>query len=177
MLLASYKSTRPGIQGIANRIIRWRLRGIYSHSEIVFEPTDLVDDLMPDGSAAPVDGALWCVSSVAAERLPAWSQRRAGRMGGVRFKRIALSPERWDFVRLHGDARQAAVRARLIEGDPYDWPGVLGFVWWPIRAWASWWSCAELCAHLLGLDEPWRMDPCSLHRVAQWAHAQHDAGR
>ena len=113
MLLASYKSTRPGIQGIANRIIRRRLRGQYSHSEIVFEPTDMVDALMPDGSAAPIDGALWCVSSVAAEKLPPWSQTRAGRFGGVRFKRIALSPDRWDFVRLRGDARLAAVRARI----------------------------------------------------------------
>lgn len=177
MLLASYKSTRPGLQGIANRIIRWRLRGIYSHSEIVFEPTDLVDDLMPDGSAAPVDGALWCVSSVAAEKLPAWSQSRAGRYGGVRFKRIVLSPERWDFVRLHGDARLAAIRARFVEGDKYDWPGVAGFAWWLIRAVAVWWSCAELCAYLLGIREPERQDPCSLHCVAEWAHALHNARR
>ncbi len=58
MLLASYTSTRPGIQGIANRLIRWRLDGLTSHSEIVFTPFDGVDDLMPDGSAAPdADGA------------------------------------------------------------------------------------------------------------------------
>ncbi len=54
MLLASYKSTRPGWQGIANRLIRWRLRGVYSHSEIVFQPWDGVDDLMP--AAAPQAG-------------------------------------------------------------------------------------------------------------------------
>ena len=95
MLLASYKSTRPGIQGIANRVIRWRLRG---------------------------------------------------------------------------DARLAAIRARFVEGDAYDWPGVAGFVWWPIRAVAVWWSCAELCAQALGMAEPWRQDPCSLHRVAAWAN-------
>ena len=177
MLLASYKSTRPGIQGIANRIIRWRLRGPYSHSEIVFEPTDLVDDLMPDGRADAVDGALWCVSSVAAERLPPWSQTRAGRYGGVRFKRIALSPDRWDFVRLRGDARMAAVRARMYEGAMYDWQQVAGYASWLIPDKSSRWSCAELCAQMLGMAEPWRMDPCSLHRVAQWAHAQHDAGR
>ena len=177
MLLASYKSTRPGLQGIANRVIRWRLRGPYSHSEIVFEPTDLVDDLMPDGSAAPgPDGSLWCVSSVAAERLPAWSQIRAGRMGGVRFKRIKLDPARWDFVRVKRDPRLAAVRARLVEGDPYDWPGILGFVWWAVRALAGWWSCAELCAHLLGIDEPERLDPCLLHRAAQWAYTQTTPG-
>ena len=169
MLLASYKSTRPGWQGVANRIIRWRLRGQYSHSEIVFEPADDVADLMPDRSVDAIDGSLWCVSSVAAERLPDWSQKRAGRVGGVRFKRIKLDHQRWDLVKLDGDARLAAVRAKLLEGERYDWPGVFGFVWWPIRAIAGWWSCAELCARLMGLNEPERQDPCLLHIVAGWA--------
>ena len=156
--------------GIANRVIRWRLRGPYSHSEIVFEPCDGVDDLTPDGSAAPdQDGALWRVSSVAAEALPAWSQNRAGRYGGVRFKRIALSPARWDFVRLRGDARMAAVRARMYEGAMYDWQQVAGYASWLIPDKVSRWSCAELCAQMIGMAEPWRMDPCSLHRVAQWS--------
>ena len=172
MLLASYKSTRPGWQGVANRIIRWRLRGPYSHSEIVFEPTDLVEDLMPDGRADAIDGALWCVSSVAAEKLPPWSQTRAGRYGGVRFKRIKLSPDRWDFVRLRNDARLAAVRARMYEGALYDWQQVAGYLSWLIPDKSNRWSCAELCAQALGMDEPWRMDPCSLHRAAQWAGAQ-----
>jgi hypothetical protein len=177
MLLASYKSTRPGIQGLANRVIRRRLRGPYSHSEIVFEPCDLIDDLMPDGSAAPGhDGSLWCVSSVAAERLPPWSSRRAGKVGGVRFKRIVLSPDRWDFVRLRGDARLAAVRGRMHEGSLYDWQQIAGYAAWLIPDKSDRSTCAELCAQLLGMAEPWRMDPCSLHRVAAWVHAQHDAG-
>ena len=46
MQLASYKSTRLGLQGIANRIIRLRLRGPYSHTEVVFEPGDGVDHLV-----------------------------------------------------------------------------------------------------------------------------------
>lgn len=163
MLLASYKSTRPGIQGIANRVIRWRLRGPYSHSEIVFEPTDMVDDLMPDGRADAVDGSLWCVSSVAAERLP------SGQYGGVRFKRIVLHPGRWEFVRLKADPRVAAARAKLVEGGRYDWQGVLGYLSWLIPHRNERWSCAELCAMLAGLPEPWRQDPCSLHRVAQWS--------
>lgn len=171
MLLASYKSTRPGWQGVANRIIRWRLRGPYSHSEIVFEATDGVDDLMPDGSAAPgPDGALWCVSSVAAERLPAWSKTRAGAMGGVRFKRITLDSSRWDFVRLRADARQAAVRARIHEGGLYDWQQIAGYVAWVIPDKASRWSCAELCAQAIGMAEPWRFDPCNLPCAARWAY-------
>ena len=91
-------------------------------------------------------------------------------MGGVRFNRIALSPERWDFVRLHGDARQAAVRARNHEGWLYDWQQVAGYLSWLIPDKEGRWSCAELCAQALGMAEPWRMDPCALHRVATWAN-------
>jgi hypothetical protein len=41
MKLASYKGTRPGIQGIGNILIRWRLEDQISHSELIFEPGDL----------------------------------------------------------------------------------------------------------------------------------------
>jgi hypothetical protein len=34
--LASYKGTRPGFQGLFNRIVRARTRGIYSHTEVLF---------------------------------------------------------------------------------------------------------------------------------------------
>lgn len=178
MKLASYKSTRPGLQGIANRLIRWRLRGLHSHSEIVFQPWDGVDDLMPDGSAAPdANGALWCVSSVAAEKLPTWSQARAGRYGGVRFKRIALDPDRWDTVTVHADPRRAATRARLLEGEMYDWRGIAGFLSWLIPGSDRRWTCHEVAGLLMGIDQPQRLDPCSLQQVALWADAQHDAGR
>ncbi len=170
MLLASYKATRPGIQGIANRVIRWRLRGPYSHIEIVFEPGDRVDQWMPDGTCQPdADGALWCVSSVAVERIPPWSKRRAGRCGGVRFKRIKLDPARWDVVRMTTllNPRNIAAHGRLLEGHLYDWQGVLGFVSWLIPHKADRLSCAELCARLFGVCDPWRFDPCSLPYAAE----------
>ncbi len=164
MLLASYKSTRPGLQGIANRIIRWRLRGTYSHSEIVFEPGDVPGHLLPDGTSRPDDaGALWSVSSVAAERLPDWSRRRAGEMGGVRFKRIGFDPMRWDTVRVRdADPMDALVLARRMEGTAYDWHQVAGYASWLIPQDPERVSCAELCAMLLGLIDPWRYDPCLL---------------
>jgi hypothetical protein len=164
MLLASYKSTRPGIQGVANRIIRWRLKGPYSHSEIVFEPGDDVGAWMPDGTCQPdANGALWCVSSVAGERLPAWSDRRAGALGGVRFKRITLDPSRWDLVPVQADPLKAASLARLIEGAMYDWQQVAGYLSWLIPDKADRWSCAEVCAYLMCIPDAWRFDPCVLH--------------
>ncbi len=170
MQLASYHSTRPGWQGIANRLIRLRLRGIYSHNEIVFEPSDGVDQWMPDGTCQPdASGALWCVSSVAAERLPAWSKRRAGKVGGVRFKRIRIDPDRWHLQPLHGDPRVAALIARRDEGAMYDWQLIASFLAWLIPHKSARWTCSEFCAHLLGIHQPERIDPCVLHFVAAWA--------
>ena len=164
MLLASYKSTRPGIQGLANVLIRMRLGGIYSHCELVFQPGDGVDHLMPDGTTAPDEnGALWCVSSVAAERLPASSKRRAGRLGGVRFKRITLTPAHWDVVPVSRNPETAAILARQLEGAPYDWQLIAAFVAWFLPHKASGFTCSELVAALLRHPDPNRFDPCVLH--------------
>ena len=165
MLIAFYKSTRPGLQGLANRVIRLRLRSIYSHCEVVFEPGDQVDHLMPDGTCAPhPDGALWCASSVAAEALPAHSPRRAGKTGGVRFKRIALNPGHWDVRRVSCSPALAAQWFRAHEGELYDWQLILGFVSWVIPQKALRWTCSEASAAALGAPEgeAWRIDPASL---------------
>jgi hypothetical protein len=169
MLLASYKSTRPGLQGLANRAIRLRLRGPYSHTEVVFEPHDQVGCLMPDGTTAPgADGGLWCASSVAAERLPDYSPRRAGRSGGVRFKRIVLDPDRWDVRRVACSPAMAAQWFKDHEGELYDWQLILGFLAWLIPHKATRWTCSEACAAALAVpeDEAWRFDPANLEAAA-----------
>ena len=166
MLLASYKSTRPGLQGLANRAIRARLRGPYSHCEVVFEPGDDVARWMPDGVVLPgQDGALWCGSSVAAERLPAHSPRRAGRYGGVRLKRIALDPAHWELQRAEEDPVAAARWFHAHQGEPYDWQLIVGFMSWFIPGKDGRWTCSEASAAAFGVpeDEAWRVDPCNGH--------------
>lgn len=170
MLLAFYKSTRPGLQGIANRVIRLRLRSIYSHCEVVFEPQDGVGHLMPDGSCEPgPDGALWCASSVAAEALPTHSTRRASKMGGVRFKRITLNPDHWDVRRVACSPTQAAQWFKAHEGELYDWQLILGFVSWVIPQKAMRWTCSEASAAASGAPEAdaWRFDPANLGGAAR----------
>lgn len=170
MLLASYKSTRPGFQGIANRLIRLRLRGIHSHSEVVFEPGDGVGHLMPDGTCDPdANGALWCASSVAAERLPAFSPRRAGESGGVRLKRIVLNSGNWDVVPVSGDAVAAARWFHAHQGALYDWQMILGFLAWFIPHKRSRWTCGEASAAALGFDDSERFDPCVLYAALKRA--------
>lgn len=163
MKLASYKSTRPGLQGIANRLIRLRLRGVYSHNEVVFEPGDGVGFLMPDGSCEEVDGTLWCASSVAAERLPLWSPRRAGKVGGVRFKRIKLDPSRWDVVDYPVDPKYAAFRAKYSQGALYGWRLILGYLAWVVTGQKGRFTCSQFSAYLGAIGDDWRFDPCTLH--------------
>ena len=166
MKFASYHGTRAGLLGIGNWLIRLRLRGRFSHSEIVFEPGDGVDNLMPDGTCAPdAAGALWCVSSTGLERLPAWSPRRAGRMGGVRFKRIVLTPAKWTLDATDADPLFAAQWADENQGRLYDWRLIFGFVAWVFRNKRSRVMCSEACAEMLGIADSWRFDPCSLRAV------------
>lgn len=51
MRAAFYKATRPGLQGIYSRAVRWIDRGPYSHCELIFS-----DGL--SGSASYIDGGV-----------------------------------------------------------------------------------------------------------------------
>lgn len=173
MKLASYHGTRSGLLGLGNVLIRLRLRGRYSHSEIVFEPGDGVDALMPDGTCAPdADGALWCVSSTGVEHIPVWSARRPGKRGGVRFKRIVLG-DKWDLLPARQHPAVSATWAVANQGRLYDWQLVLGFLAWLIPQKASRVMCSEACAEMLGMPDAWRFDPCALRAVAVMGRAEH----
>lgn len=167
MKLAAYIGTRPGIAGLGNILIRGRLRGLYSHCEVVFEPGDDVDQLMPDGTCEPdADGRLWGFSSVGLERLPDYSPRRPGKIGGARFKRIDFANAgKWELVPIKAQPLVAAREAADMQGERYDWLHIMSFIAWPIKQNKSRSTCAETCARLLGLPEPHRYDPCSLHGV------------
>jgi hypothetical protein len=168
MKLASYKATRPGFQGLFNRLIRWRFDGAYSHTEIVFEPGDGVAHHMPDGTCQPdADGALWCASSVALERLPRWSKYRAGCIGGVRLKRVVLDPAKWDVQTVRADPAYAIAVYQKNEGHPYSWRLVAKFVAWAVALRGTTQKyCSQICADMLGFEEGWRFDPCALAVVA-----------
>lgn len=86
--------------------------------------------------------------------------------GGVRFKAIDFSVDRWDFIDLPG-ADEAAARAWFIGqvGRPYDLLGNLGFLWRPIVGARRAWFCSEALAAALGYPEPWRYDPATLASV------------
>lgn len=176
MKAAFYTGTRSGWRGIGNVLVRWRLRSQISHCELVFEPGDGVDDLMPrDGqtmlpTTQPVAGEYWCASSSATDPMPTWSPRRAGKSGGVRFKRIDVSDRsKWLLVDVPwADARRAAQWFVDHQGALYDWQGIVGFIAWPVPDKTGRWSCHEACAAALGHPAPSRTDPAALCETLLW---------
>ena len=172
MKLAFYLGTRkPWYIGLGNVLIRLRLRSQISHCELVFEPGDGVSDLMPDGQAMPnALGELWCASASATDLLPEWSPRRAGRHGGVRFKRIDVrDASKWLLVDVPwADARAAALWFREHQGALYDWQGIIGFLVWFVPDKAQRWTCHEACAAALGHPSPSRTDPAALCETLIW---------
>ena len=170
MKLASYKGTRPGIQGIGNILIRWRLEDQISHSELIFEPSDGVDDLMPDKTTKiDNENRLWCASSVIAEKLPDFSPVRAGGFGGVRFKRINLYNGNWIFIKVPVSREikyQAANWFKNNQDAYYDYPLIAEYVSWALsKEKASAYICSEAIAASLGLKEPFRFNPPNLHNT------------
>lgn len=168
MKLASYTGTRAGWRGAGNVITRWRVKDRISHNEIVFEPTDPVGMFMPDKTAELLDGAYWCGSSTATDIMPPWSQRRAGHIGGVRFKRIELDPNKWILRDLNRcDAVLAAETFKRYEGDPYDWENIASYINF-LLAWQNddRKTCNEICGMAIGLRDPWRFSPPALDCVA-----------
>tara|TARA_R110001599_G_scaffold171353_1_gene362445 strand:+ start:462448 stop:463005 length:558 start_codon:yes stop_codon:yes gene_type:complete len=167
MKLASYTGTHSGWKGLGNILIRWRLKGAYSHSELVFMPDDGVDHLMPDGTCESIDGAYWCASSTGTDTMPEWSPRRAGKMGGVRFKRIKLDPAKWEIDECPGDANKAAHWFKAHQGRLYDWQLMVGFVAWLIPNKDGRFMCSESVAEAIGIKDAFRIDPCILKHINQ----------
>lgn len=96
---------------------------------------------------------------------------------GVRFKRIEFNPQDWDFVELPSSLEHTA-RDWFEEhdGEPYDVWGNVRFLIPPLRDSAYAWFCGEALAASLGMQEPWRYDPGTLHRVLSYCYQPASAG-
>lgn len=148
-------------------MIRIRLKGLYSHTEVVFVPEDCVASFMPDGTCEPIDGMYWCASSVASDKMPVWSPRRAGRTGGVRFKRVLLDPNKWDVVEYKHNPIKAAKWFKDNQGAPYDWQQIFGFISWLMPEKSGRYMCSESCAESAGYEDSYRFDPCILYTISK----------
>lgn len=152
MKVAFYKGTRPKLQGVFNRLVRWWTNGPYSHVEIVL------------GISQDNKGMI------------CWSS--SGEDGGVRCKVINLHPDRWDIVDI-GDIfpnhKKIESFFDFIKGSPYDTKGILGFIWRAEDGEEKSWFCSECVAAALEFHEPWRFDPNSLYAVIMTMKRNHGA--
>jgi hypothetical protein len=84
--------------------------------------------------------------------------------GGVRFKAIDFDPALWDFVPLPA-ALAPAARAWFAAhaGAGYDYMGNVHFVLSAIGNDAGRWFCSEAVGAALGMPDPERFDPGTLH--------------
>lgn len=184
MFLATYKAIRPGFQGLGSYAVRLGTNSKYSHTELVFEPGDGVESFMPDGSLERgTDNTLWAFGATASDIMPEWSERRAGRRGGCRFKRIEFKDSNWDFVQIDPAVFKAIEGIRVcmaVEGKAYDWRHIGSFLG-PIanlifRQSGDKLTCAELAARVFGLSHPELFHPYNLHVVASRFLANQNPG-
>lgn len=145
---AFYKGTHAGLPGVYNRLVRWWTRSPYSHVELLFH------------------GGREAASSSYMD-------------GGVRFKSIDFDPALWDFVDLPVTAEMAA-KAYLWfidhDGDAYDLLGNAHFVFSAIGDDKRKWFCSEAVAAALGMPNPERFDPGTLHAALSFLNQPASAG-
>lgn len=180
MKLISYKATAEMPKGLIDILIRFRLKGIYSHTELLFEPGDNVEKYVPDNNLEPIDGKYWCGSSSAFDRLPQWSIDRAGKIGGVRWKRIDPMSGKWDQLCLNKktvvcketnqerdlfDKELAAAWFYNNQGMKYDYRLIGNFITWFVGENTDMAVCSEAVSTSLHFSEAWRYDPVLLHKV------------
>lgn len=108
MRAAFYKSTRPGLAGVYNRLVRWFERGPHSHCELIFSDGMAASSSFMDGGVRfkkiDFDPAKWDFLDLPPEkeaRARAWFVKHEGEkydlMGNVRFMFgwVSDSPDKW----------------------------------------------------------------------------------
>ncbi len=139
--LASFKGHHDQlISQVGAQFIRLMCQGVYSHNEIVI-------------GSHPFDDVCRCISASAMD-------------GGVREKYMQLDKDKWDVAQVDADLDRIEWWVDVYKGRPYDYFGAVA-VRLPFlsREHPQKFFCSEACGGMLGLDEPWRLDPCALHVV------------
>ena len=97
--------------------------------------------------------------------------------GGVRFKAIEFDPALWDFVSVPaGLALAARDWFTQHQGEAYDLLGNLHFVIGAVGDDKRKWFCSEAVAAALGMPNPERFDPGTLHAALSFTNQPAQAG-
>lgn len=81
---------------------------------------------------------------------------------GISLTYKEMYADEWQAV--YVDADEAKVKQWFVDriGLKYDWLGVLGFVFPPIKQEPKRWFCSEAVAAALGISDSWRFNPAAL---------------
>ena len=127
-----------GRKRLFDRAVADWTRGKYSHCEAVVAE-------FPDGSVT------------------CWSASFMDK--GIRPKTMILNPDNWDTLEIEADVTQVQAWFASRNGTAYDWWGLMGFIFRPIKGSDVKQFCSGALAASVGLPEPWRFDPNTLHAV------------
>ena len=125
-----------GRERFTDKFIGWWLDGKYTHAELII--------------GTCMDGSKLCVSSSSLD-------------GGVRLKQIKLNPAHWDVVEVGGNQNYAIEWYLDHRDGPYDWLGLLGFVYRRYHGKRHKWFCSEAIMAMLQYQDPWRFEPNLMH--------------
>lgn len=85
---------------------------------------------------------------------------------GIRKAQIALPADSYDIIESPGDITKVATWFNSRLGAGYDWLGILGFIFRPIKGNPTKrWFCSESILEALGVAEAWRFDPNACYDV------------
>lgn len=148
---AFYKGTHTGLPGVYNRLVCWWTRSKYSHVELIF-----IDSAVPGRALAASSSYM---------------------DGGVRDKVIDFDPALWDFVDVPDELWDQAWQWFCDhDGQAYDLLGNLHFVLSAIGDDKRKWFCSEAVAASLGIPNPERFDPGTLHAALSFTNQPAQAG-
>lgn len=125
---------------LKDKFICWWRHGPYYHTEVIL--TENADGTYTIGSAVPGVGVRIAYN----QTLPA---------------------DEYDIIAGPGDVGSAQAWFTAHEGEGYDWLGLLGFVFSPIKDISKnkWW-CSEADLAAVGMDESaWRFDPNTMYAL------------
>lgn len=121
--------------------IRFWEKGPYSHCEVILSGPDYLGQYL---IASSVPGT------------------------GVRITRSTMPDSDWDFVDVPLTADQEAYVTEWFwkhKGASYDYMGILGFIFRPVKDEKSKYFCSEALGHAIQLKHPWRFDPNALYDI------------
>jgi hypothetical protein len=94
---------------------------------------------------------------------------------GVRITKAYMWAADWDFIDVPLTQKQEAYVAawfRDHSGAKYDYVGIFGFIFRPVKDEKGKYFCSEALGHALQIKQPWRLDPNGLYALLQFVVTQ-----